>query len=180
MSAITMLLMMFGSAYFIVGREAVDKKIEKALPVTADSTDTLVKTAPPELLVGEQIDWQVISSGGVKATSDNHILNGTLAQTAVGDAYSASFRLYHGFWQFLREDTGGCCVANRGNVNGDHSDDVNAADLTYLVDYLFKGGSPPPCYDEGDINGNGKINISDLIYLINYLFKGGPAPLPCP
>jgi len=74
-----------------------------------------------------------------------------------------------------------CCVEPiRGNVDGDGSDAVNVADLTYLVDYLFRGGPPSPCFEEGDVNGDGSINVADLTYLVDYLFRGGPPPPPCP
>jgi len=74
-----------------------------------------------------------------------------------------------------------CCNHDgiRGDVNYDISG-LNVADLTYLVDYLFRGGPPPPCPEEGDVNGDGNTNVADLTYLVDYLFRGGPPPLPCP
>ena len=59
---------------------------------------------------------------------------------------------------------------------------IDIADLVWLVDYMFTNGPLPPCWDEGDIDGNGviPIDISDLVYLVDYMFTGGPAPLPCP
>ncbi len=70
-----------------------------------------------------------------------------------------------------------CCKV-RGDA--DHSSSINVADLTFLVNYLFKGGPPPPCIEEGDADSSGGINVADLTYLVAYLFKGGPAPQPCP
>ena len=70
-----------------------------------------------------------------------------------------------------------CCIL-RGDA--DRSGAINVADLTYLVDFLFKGGPAPPCLDEGDVDGSGGlINVADLTYLVDYLFNGGPAPPPC-
>ncbi len=76
----------------------------------------------------------------------------------------------------------GCCKGIRGNVNGDPADEVNVADLTYLVDYLFRSGPPPTCQEEGNVNGNPAedINVADLTYLVDYLFRSGPPPPPCP
>jgi hypothetical protein len=32
------------------------------------------------------------------------------------------------------------------NIDGDILEQVNVSDITYLVDYLFRGGpAPPPC-----------------------------------
>ncbi len=58
----------------------------------------------------------------------------------------------------------------------DLSHDVNVADLTRLVGFLFKGGEPldPPYI--GDLDGNCEVNVADLTYLVKYLFKGGPPP----
>jgi len=71
------------------------------------------------------------------------------------------------------------CIGSRGNVDGGLDDQINVADITFLVAYLFGGGPPPPVFDEADVNGDGNLNVSDLTYLVAYLFNGGPAPVPC-
>ena len=49
------------------------------------------------------------------------------------------------------------------------------ADIVYLVNYMFKGGSEPPCWDTVDLNNNGAgPDIADLVYLVNYMFMEGP------
>ena len=131
------------------------------------------ESVPAEPATGEEINWQVISSGGTKGTSANFGLNGTIGQTVVGSGSSASFGLSHGFWQ---EFGGGCCN-KRGDV--DDSGGIDVGDLTYLVAYLFQGGPAPPCPEEGDVDGSGGIDVGDLTYLVAYLFQGGPAPPPC-
>lgn len=71
-----------------------------------------------------------------------------------------------------------CCIGNRGDVN--YNGEVTISDLTYLVDYLFQGGPPPPCPEEADVNASGDIGISDITYMVDYLFQGGPVPEECP
>jgi hypothetical protein len=65
-------------------------------------------------------------------------------------------------------------------VDGDAGDLINVSDMTYLIAFLFSGGAPPPCFEEGDMNADEVINITDMTYLIAYLFSGGPAPAACP
>ena len=52
---------------------------------------------------------------------------------------------------------------------------------TYLVDKRFhQGGLPPPCEEEGNVDGitgpAGEVDINDLTYLVAYMFGGGPPP----
>ncbi len=74
-----------------------------------------------------------------------------------------------------------CCTGIRGDVNGD-GDDANILDLTYLVDFIFRGsGDPGPCPEESDVNGDGEVaNILDLTFLVDIIFRGGPVPPACP
>jgi hypothetical protein len=76
------------------------------------------------------------------------------------------------------EICGPCCVM-RGDINHDGGPNIDISDLVYLVDYMFTGGPPPPCMEEGDVNGSGAIDISDLVYFVDYAFTGGPPPPPC-
>ncbi len=71
-----------------------------------------------------------------------------------------------------------CCTADKA---GDANDNgvINALDITFLINYLYKHGPEPPCKFQGDANGNGLINALDITYLINFLYKHGPAPI-CP
>lgn len=73
-----------------------------------------------------------------------------------------------------------CCLGMRGNVNGD-GENCNVADLSCLVDYLFRGGPALCCPQEANVDGspNDEINIADLTYLVDYLFKGGDEPFAC-
>ena len=75
-----------------------------------------------------------------------------------------------------------CCINVRGNVDGDPDDEINVADITFLVNYSFKAGPEPPCLDEANVDGSedGSINIADLTRLVAYSFKSGPAPAACP
>jgi hypothetical protein len=66
-----------------------------------------------------------------------------------------------------------------GDVNGDGT--VTAADIVYLLNYLFVHGPEPvwPSDRTGDVNSDGTTTAADIVYLLNYLFVHGPAP-SCP
>ena len=60
--------------------------------------------------------------------------------------------------------------------NADNIGSINVADLVYLVNYLFKGGSAPVTIQSGDANSDLAVLVTDLTYLVEYLFKGGQPP----
>ena len=75
-------------------------------------------------------------------------------------------------------DTDPFCVLNmtfrRGDANNDGGADIS--DASTLFNYLFMGGSAPPCDDAADANDDEGVDISDGIFLLYFLFQGGPAP----
>jgi hypothetical protein len=66
---------------------------------------------------------------------------------------------------------------------GDVTNDgiIDAGDIIYMINYLFKHGQSPAPLLRGDITGNGVIEAGDIVALINYLFKGYPvSTITCP
>lgn len=66
-------------------------------------------------------------------------------------------------------------VCGDANCNGI----VNALDITYLINYLYKHGTAPVPLRAGDVNNSGGVNALDITYLINYTYKHGSGP-NCP
>ena len=58
-----------------------------------------------------------------------------------------------------------------GDANADNRILVN--DLTYMVNFLFRGGPAPTPYAAGDLDCSGQVNISDVTAMVRYLFQGG-------
>lgn len=138
----------------------------------------LVALGHTDSRTGEQINWQVVSSGGSSGSSSSFKLSGTVGQTAVGSGGSTNYGLNQGYWQTFGPL--GCCSL-RGDVAEPKDGSVLVNDIVWLVNYLFKGGTAPSCLDEGDcaVPIDGSILVNDIVWLVNYLFKGGDAPLAC-
>jgi len=62
---------------------------------------------------------------------------------------------------------------------GDFTNDqnVNIADLTAYVGWLFQGGDGPYVPDAAENDGVASYNIADLVRLVSYLFGGGDPPV---
>jgi hypothetical protein len=54
--------------------------------------------------------------------------------------------------------------------------EVDIADVMYLINYLFIGGSAPNPLVAGDANSDGVVDVADVMRLINYLFMEGSPP----
>lgn len=123
---------------------------------------------------GEEIPWQVVSSGGGKGTSASLIVNSTVGQTAAGLATVGLYDIHHGFWQDFGASS--CCTM-AGNAN--HDNRISVGDAVFIITYVYRGGPAPVCTEEADVTGNGEIGIGDAVYIITYIFRLGPAPM-CP
>lgn len=62
----------------------------------------------------------------------------------------------------------------KGDANYDQQ--IDLADVIYLINYLFKSGPVPMPFFSGDATGDGVVDVSDVIYILNYLYKQGPPP----
>ena len=63
--------------------------------------------------------------------------------------------------------------------DADGSGALNLLDVTYLINFLYKGGPAPDPMAAGDADGDGNLNILDTTRLIRYLYQDGEAPV-CP
>ncbi len=68
-------------------------------------------------------------------------------------------------------------VMQRGDV--DFSGQTDVADIVYLVNYSFHGGSAPvPTQEVADFDCSGQVDVADLVAYVGYAFHGGP-DCPC-
>ncbi len=76
--------------------------------------------------------------------------------------------------------SGGCCIGQRGNVDGSLDEAADISDLVGLVSYVFYEGDRPGCEAEADLNDDNNIDLVDIVILVDYFFRGGPPPIACP
>jgi hypothetical protein len=70
------------------------------------------------------------------------------------------------------------CPVNVGDMQANGN--IDAADVIYLVAYVFRSGPAPlPRVEAGDVDCSGTITSADVIYLVNHVFRGGAAPCGC-
>ncbi|HOD67435.1 MAG TPA: hypothetical protein PK186_05665 [candidate division Zixibacteria bacterium] len=88
--------------------------------------------------------------------------------------------IYMGDWSACAAYLCDCCEGVRDDINGDGA--FKVADATFFIAFLFRGGLEPPCFEEADLNADGKLDINDLVgSLIPALFHPGTWMwLPCP
>jgi len=65
-------------------------------------------------------------------------------------------------------------VNHTGDVTGDGT--IDLADVVFVINYLFRGGTTPDPLSWGDPTADCIINVADVIFLLNYLYKNGPSP----
>lgn len=73
-----------------------------------------------------------------------------------------------------------CCFNIRGNFDYDPKDLIDISDLVGLIDYMFRGGPGPLCFDEANIDGLSGIDIADIVVLAEFMFASGSPPAVCP
>jgi hypothetical protein len=163
--------------------EPVKPVQQHAVPLPQTGQTTLPSPGAPA--TGEQINWQVISSGGTDGSSTSFQLAGTVGQTATGFGSSANFGLSHGFWQ--ESGAGDCCGiytgGYTGNCNCDTEGKRNLADITQLISRVYlTPGVPLCCEENGNTNGDpgGVINLADITGLIDHVYVSGAETAPCP
>jgi len=128
------------------------------------------------VLAGNSENYQILrglfTGAAIDASSESFGMEASLGQTASGPAESESYKMSQGYWP----DFGGSgCCDTPGDA--DNGGTINILDVTFIINYLYKNGPHPDCYDEADADGSNIINILDVTTLINYLYKNGPPPV---
>jgi len=119
--------------------------------------------------------------GGICYDSDSqgyyNITDFYLDSSAPLGTYTVSVHVYVDDWEGLSNVTFEV-ISHCGDCNNDGI--INIGDVVYLINYLYRGGSPPvPDGCVGDCNGDDVVNVGDVVHLINYLYRGGSAPTEC-
>ncbi|MGH8015299.1 MAG: hypothetical protein ACREBV_03825, partial [Candidatus Zixiibacteriota bacterium] len=102
-----------------------------------------------------------IGVSAVECAARNHYSNELPAPNQVTDSHAVRFK--SNIWDYVLA----------GDCNNDGL--VNILDLTFTVDYIFRGGPGPIPFGIGDANCDGtSMQILDLTYLVDRFFRNGP------
>jgi hypothetical protein len=161
------------AALLAVSTPASEVGLEKTgttvVPGTTESSGEAVSEAASALTI-----WGVMSSGGASAVAvGDNVLGFTVGQPIVGISSDETNTIFHGFWQDFSAPSGPCCMnGTTGNITYDALDEVDIADLTRMVNYLFVTFEPIACLSEGNTTGdeNCEVDIADLTRMVNFLF----------
>jgi len=75
-----------------------------------------------------------------------------------------------------------CDCSHHADCNDDVA--INAVDVIHLINYAYRGGTPPPSDPEcpvinrGEYNCDGRVGMLDVVKMVNYVYRY-PAPGPC-
>jgi hypothetical protein len=133
-----------------------------------------IQESPAKAATADQINWQVMSNGGlINGSSTDFLLSGTAGQLAMGAGSAIGFVLKPGFWQDFSLGEGSCCV-----VPGDANDDgvANIGDAVFIINRVFKGGAAASCPDQADANYDCHVDLGDAVFLVYYTFAENPPP----
>jgi hypothetical protein len=152
------------------------------LPVTLDPVGTAtvlavtIETTSP-LADGEsaggEVFWQPVEDFGPPAGEGGGATSVTFSSaTANGESYrfcecrTVHLR-FHGvpLRPFLRCDP-----------NADGTADIG--DVVWVLNDLFRGGTPTRCPGAADCNGDARVDVADAVYGLEYQFHGGSPPPP--
>jgi len=181
-------------SFIAVATDELDSTAEKSFSFAINPAVTITTTSLPDGTEGEAYSQQLEAGGGTGdiTWSDKNddlqgtglnlatdgLLYGTLVDTGTinftARAEDAVGSVDERLFSFVVEPSYIC-----GDVDGDGTG-PNVADITYLVDYIFFGGSPPPVAEAANVDGEGGINVADVTYLVDYLFFSGLEPMCAP
>ena len=158
---------------------------QKGSAVASDSSGNFVITWKDERNGNSDIYAQRYNSDGSPEESNYLVPNPQYSYFGqVGPAVDANDSHIYFTWMDNRRGKGWDIYAKVidwgwprnvcGDVNKD--DEIDIADVVYLINYLFIGGPAPNPLWVGDVDGDGVLDVADVVYLINYLFIGGPPP----
>lgn len=121
-----------------------------------------------------------ISSGnlpdGLELSTTTGVISGS--PTEFGE-YSFQVRAWDALSSYEDTDDYKLTVAEYPGLPGDAdlNDTINILDIVFLIEYIYKDGTPPGMPELADPNNDCKINILDVVYLLGYKYKNGPDPI---
>lgn len=111
---------------------------------------------------------QAFTCGGPVTSGGKFRQFASVGQPITETFHSPGKVIISGLWGV--PDASACCQGSTGNVDCDPSGEINIADLTALVDFLFVSNAPLCCRAEANVVRDNVIDVSDLTSLVDFLF----------
>ncbi len=130
-----------------------------------DGSGTTIISASPSLLPDSTYNLMVSVAVPVVTAGDDDIVQIKATSSANASIFTNTI--------LTTISTGFAC----GDVNNDGVFQ-GILELTYLVDYIFRGGPPPLNFRPADLDGIPSFQgILELTYLVDYIFRSGFPPI---
>ncbi|MCP4703939.1 MAG: hypothetical protein GY865_04960 [candidate division Zixibacteria bacterium] len=55
-------------------------------------------------------------------------------------------------------------------------DNIDILDVVFIINFVYKDGTPPDPLAAADVDGITGVNILDIVHMINFIYKDGDAP----
>jgi hypothetical protein len=155
------------------------------VPITTDPGDDLYPSAACYGGDKIKVTWQSNRDGDWNIYQSSHESEWSIPLPAVSDEGNqiqpvTVFPDENHFLAIFPADQGEnwniyCSTAfTRGDANSDGA--VDLGDAVFILNYLFRGASPPVPLSAGDANCDAFVDLADAIHVLNYLFRGGDPP----
>ncbi|MCH9024165.1 MAG: hypothetical protein IH931_02440 [candidate division Zixibacteria bacterium] len=181
------------SEYSVVRSLTIDRTPPDAVSLLIPANGTTIVDSTPEF------DWSDVTKGApvlydLYLSLDSNFPGGA-GTTVYSDITESQFTPPNPiqpdtvtYWRVVSRDLAGNNSTSEtfslryitffcGDANNDQSEIPNILDLTFLVDYIFRGGPLPDIPAAADLDGSGgNPNIIDLTAMVDYIFRGGAQP----
>jgi hypothetical protein len=152
-----------------IGQKKTQTQVIPAAPeIKVRQTTTPERSAFGAPVLGYKMVTDILDAFGGASESNNYVnpVSSGGQPSTIDLSQSNNFVVEAGFVS--------ASSVKHGDANSDGA--VGAADIVFLLNYLYREDSEPCPVEAGDANCDGSVGAGDLVFLLNYLYKDGTPP----